>query len=389
MPKIIALDQQYIAPTYARFGVVFTYGKGSTLYDENGKKYIDMGSGIAVNTLGYGNKAWLKAVRKQAEKFAHVSNLYYTQPQAALAKQLCARSGMAKVFFGNSGAEANECAIKVARKYAADKHGENVKPVIVSLAGSFHGRTLATLAATGQDVFHHDFGPFPEGFRHVPPNDIPALEAALHANDVCALLLETVQGEGGVLPLAVDYLKAARSLTCKRDILLLIDEVQTGNGRTGKLFSFQHFGISPDVVTTAKGLAGGLPIGVCLLGEKVEDVLGQGSHGSTFGGNPLCAAAALAVQKQLTDELLEEVTQKGEYLRQELEVMPGVKSVTGMGLMLGIETDKDAKALVNALLARGVVTLIAKNKLRLLPPLTISWKNLKEAVDIMKEELET
>lgn len=388
MPKTIALHQKYIAPTYARFGVVFTHGKGSKLYDETGKKYIDMGSGIAVNTLGYSNKAWLKAVRKQAEKLAHGSNLYYTQPQAALAKRLCVRSGMAKVFFGNSGAEANECAIKVARKYAADKHGENTKPVVVSLTGSFHGRTLATLAATGQDVFHHDFGPFPEGFRHVPPNDIPALEAALDANDVCALLLETVQGEGGVLPLTAEYLKAARSLTRKRDILLLIDEVQTGNGRTGKLFSFQHFGISPDMVTTAKGLAGGLPMGACLLGEKAEDVLGQGSHGSTFGGNPLCAAAALAVQNQLTDELLEEVAQKGEYLRRELEVMPGVKSVTGMGLMLGVETNKDAKALVNALLARGVVTLTAKNKLRLLPPLTISWKDLERAVTIMKEELE-
>lgn len=388
MPKTIALDQQYIAPTYARFGVAFTHGKGSKLYDENGKKYIDMGSGIAVNTLGYGNKAWLKAVREQAEKLAHVSNLYYTQPQAELAKWLCVRSGMAKVFFGNSGAEANECAIKVARKYAADKHGENTKPVIVSLTGSFHGRTLATLAATGQDVFHHDFGPFPEGFRHVRPNDIPALEAALDMGDVCALLLETVQGEGGILPLTAEYLKAARSLTRKRDILLLIDEVQTGNGRTGKLFSFQHFGISPDVVTIAKGLAGGLPMGACLLGEKAEDVLGQGSHGSTFGGNPLCASAALAVQKQLTDELLEEVGQKGEYLRRELEVMPGVKSVTGMGLMLGIETDKDAKALVNTLLARGVVTLTAKNKLRLLPPLTISWKSLEKAVAIMKEEIE-
>ena len=387
MKDLQQMDQQYIAPTYARFPVSFVQGKGSTLYDEAGKGYIDMGSGIAVSNLGHGNEKWVRAVGKQAQTLAHTSNLYYTEPQVKLAKLLCDRSGMKKVFFGNSGAEANECAIKVARKYSADKYGENQRAVILTLEGSFHGRTLATLSATGQDVFHHTFGPFPEGFRHVPPNDIAALEAALNAGDVCALLLEIVQGEGGVLPLSAEYLEAAAALTAQRDILFMVDEVQTGNGRTGKLFAYQHFGLAPDVVTTAKGLAGGLPMGACLLGEKTEQVLSFGTHATTFGGNPICAAAALAVQKQLTDELLTQVEEKGRYIRQELEGAPGVKSITGLGLMLGIETERDVKELVNALLENGVVTLTAKNKLRLLPPLTISEKKLKKAVSIIKEEL--
>jgi len=381
-----SLTNQFIAQTYARFSVTFVRGKGSLLYDDSNKAYIDMGSGIAVSNLGHGNAAWLKAVQEQAALLAHASNLYFTQPQAELAKILCGRTGMKKVFFANSGAEANECAIKVARKHAADQFGENRKPVIITLESSFHGRTLATLAATGQDAFHHTFGPFPAGFRHVPPNDIPALEAAFSAGDVCALLIETVQGEGGVLPLTAGYLEAAESLAGANGILLMIDEVQTGNGRTGKLFSYQHLGISPDVVTTAKGLAGGLPMGACLLGEQVENVLDSGSHGTTFGGNPLCAAAALAVQEQLTDALLKEVEAKGHFLRKELDACPGILSVTGLGLMLGIETVKDPRELVEALLARGVVTLTAKNKLRLLPPLTITWEELKQATQIIKEE---
>ncbi len=387
MNKIQSLDNQFIAPTYARFDVTFVRGKGASLYDENGKKYIDMGSGIAVNALGHGDKQWLRAVQKQAEALAHASNLYYTAPQTQLAQVLCQRSGMRRVFFSNSGAEANECAMKVARKYAASKHGENQKPVILTLLGSFHGRTLATLAATGQESFHHDFGPFPEGFRHVPPNDLDALKAALDAGDVCALLLETVQGEGGVLPLTAQYLQTARVLTAERDILLMVDEVQTGNGRTGALFSYQHFGILPDVVTTAKGLAGGLPLGACLMGEKTQDVLTPGSHGSTFGGNPVCAAAALSVLERLDGDLLSQVTQKGEYVRRELESLPAVRSVTGLGLMLGVETHRDPRDLAVALLRRGVVALTAKNKLRLLPPLTISWKKLQKAVGIIKEEL--
>ncbi len=387
MSNIQSLANQYIAPTYARFDVAFVKGEGALLYDDAGKTYIDMGSGIAVNVLGYGNKPWTEAVCEQAQKLAHVSNLYYTQPQAKLAKLLCERTGMKKVFFGNSGAEANECAIKAARKYAADKHGENVKPVIVTLLDSFHGRTLATLAATGQDHYHHHFGPFPGGFVHVPPNDAAALEKALKENPVCAVMLEVVQGEGGVEPLDAQYVKAARALTEANDVLLIVDEVQTGNGRLGTLFGYQQLGIAPDIVTTAKGLAGGLPMGACLLGDKVEHTLTPGTHASTFGGNPVCAAGAVAVLNQLTDALLSDVVKKGEYVRAELSACQSVQRITGYGLMLGIQTTKDARVLVKTLLDRGVVTLTAKEKLRLLPPLTISWEELQTAVAAIKEVL--
>ena len=386
MHTTVETTNQYIANTYARTPLALTHGMGSLLYDEAGKAYIDMGSGIAVNALGYGDEGWVAAVSAQAGQLAHASNLYHTAPQALLAQRLCERTSMKRVFFGNSGAEANECAIKVARRYSALKHGENVRPVILTLENSFHGRTLATLAATGQDAFHHDFGPFPEGFRHIPANDIPALKAALDVGDVCALLIETIQGEGGVCCLTEEYIHAARELTQARDILLMVDEVQTGNGRTGKLYSYQHFGILPDVVSTAKGLAGGLPMGACLLGEKTADALTPGSHGSTFGGNPVCAAAALYVQDRLTDELMAEVAQKGEWVRAELAQLPGV-TVTGRGLMLGVESARPAAALVSDLLSRGVVALTAKTRLRLLPPLTIPWPDLKEAVSIIKEAL--
>ena len=386
MTDIQALDSRYVAHTYARAPVTFVRGEGCRLYDEAGKAYIDMGSGIAVNALGYGDEGWVAAVSAQAGQLAHASNLYHTAPQALLAQRLCERTGLKRVFFGNSGAEANECAIKAARRYSALKHGENVRPVILTLENSFHGRTLATLAATGQDAFHHDFGPFPEGFRHVPANDADALKAALDVGDVCALLIETIQGEGGVNCLTEEYIRAAREMTEARDILLMVDEVQTGNGRTGKLYSYQHFGILPDVVSTAKGLAGGLPMGACLLGEKAADVLTPGTHGSTFGGNPVCAAAALYVQDRLTDELMAEVAQKGDWVRAELEQLPGV-TVSGRGLMLGVESGKPASALVSDLLARGVVTLTAKTRLRLLPPLTIPWPDLKQAVSIIKEAL--
>lgn len=386
-PATTALDAQYIAHTYARFPVTFVRGEGALLYDDAGSRYIDMGSGIAVSVLGYANPAWEQAVCAQAHALAHVSNLYFTQPQTQLAEHLCRQSGMRRAFFGNSGAEANECAIKAARKYSADRYGDLARPVIVTLHNSFHGRTLATLAATGQEVFHHHFGPFPEGFAYVPANDLPALTAVLDAQPVCAVMLETVQGEGGVEPLNVDYLHAVRSLTAQRDILLIIDEVQTGNGRTGKLFSYQHFDWLPDIVTTAKGLAGGLPMGVCLLGDAVQDTLTPGSHGSTFGGNPICAAAALAVQAQLTEELLAEVTQKGDYITRALSGLAQVKNVSGQGLMLGVECTRDPKELVLALLRRGVVCLTAKHKLRLLPPLTIGWPELTEAVTIIKEEI--
>ena len=384
MTDIQTLDSQYVAHTYARAPVTFVRGEGCHLYDEAGKPYIDMGSGIAVSALGYGDEGWVAAVSAQAGQLAHASNLYHTAPQALL----CERTGMKRVFFGNSGAEANECAIKAARRYSALKHGENVRPVILTLENSFHGRTLATLAATGQDVFHHDFGPFPEGFRHIPANDVAALKTALDVGDVCALLIETIQGEGGVCCLTEEYIQAARELTEARDILLMVDEVQTGNGRTGKLYSYQHFGILPDVVSTAKGLAGGLPMGACLLGEKTADVLTPGTHGSTFGGNPVCAAAALYVQDRLTDELMDEVAQKGEWVRAELAQLPGV-TVSGRGLMLGVESGKLAGALVSDLLSRGVVALTAKTRLRLLPPLTIPWSDLKQAVSIIKEALST
>lgn len=386
MTDIQTLDSRYVAHTYARAPVTFVRGEGCHLYDEAGKSYIDMGSGIAVSALGYGDEGWVAAVSAQAGQLAHASNLYHTAPQALLAQRLCERTGMKRVFFGNSGAEANECAIKAARRYSALKHGENVRPVILTLENSFHGRTLATLAATGQDVFHHDFGPFPEGFRHIPANDVAALKTALDVGDVCALLIETIQGEGGVCCLTEEYIQAARELTEARDILLMVDEVQTGNGRTGKLYSYQHFGILPDVVSTAKGLAGGLPMGACLLGEKTADVLTPGTHGSTFGGNPVCAAAALYVQDRLTDELMAEVAQKGEWVRAELAQLPGV-TVSGRGLMLGVESGKPAGALVSDLLSRGVVALTAKTKLRLLPPLTIPWSDLKQAVSIIKEAL--
>lgn len=387
MNRITDQYDEYIANSYARFDVTFVRGEGALLFDEAGKRYIDMGSGIAVNALGYGNAAWEQAVCEQAHKLAHVSNLYYTAPQAELAQMLCERTGMKRVFFGNSGAEANECAIKTARKYSADKYGENVRPVIVTLKNSFHGRTLATLAATGQDTFHHTFGPFPEGFAYVEANDTDGLKAVLDTQPVCAVMIETVQGEGGVEPLKREYLQAVRDLTAARDILLIVDEVQTGNGRTGTLFSYQRYSWMPDIVTTAKALAGGLPMGACLLGDKVKDTLTPGSHGSTFGGNPVCAAAAIAVLNQLTDELLAEVKRKGKYIAAELSELDNVVGVSGRGLMLGVESDKNAKELVGALLKRGVVCLTAKNKLRLLPPLTITWDELEEAVTIIKEEL--
>ena len=387
MKTTMELDAQYVAHTYARFDVTFVRGEGALLYDDTGKRYIDMGSGIAVSVLGYGNEQWEKAVCEQAHALSHVSNLYFTQPQAELAKLLCERSGMKRAFFGNSGAEANECAIKAARKYSADQFGENVRPVIVTMENSFHGRTLATLAATGQDAFHHDFGPFPEGFVSVKPGDVEALKAVLEDQPVCAVMLETVQGEGGVEPLTREYLRAVRDLTTESDVLMIVDEVQTGNGRTGTLMSYQRYDWLPDIATTAKGLAGGLPMGVCLLGEKVKDTLTPGSHGSTFGGNPVCAAAALAVQKQLTDELLSDVKRKGKYIAAELSELANVKSISGRGLMLGVESDKNPKELVKTLLKRGVVCLTAKNKLRLLPPLTIGWDELEEAVGIIKEEI--
>jgi len=370
------MDKSYIANTYARFPLAVKEGHGAILVDEDGKEYIDLGSGIAVNTFGAGDDKWVAAVSAQAKALSHISNLYYTQPQVKLAKLLCEKTGMKKVFFGNSGAEANECAIKVARKY---NHHRNV---IISLEGSFHGRTLATLAMTGQEVFHSQFQPLPEGFKHVPPNDLKALENAVD-DSVCAVMIELVQGEGGVNVLDRAYAEKVQALCKENDILFMIDEVQTGMGRTGALYAFMQYGLSPDVVTSAKGLGGGLPIGACLMGEKAQNVLGLSDHGSTFGGNPICAAGAVSILERMDDKLLLEVKEKSAYIFKTLQGKSGIKSVSGLGLMIGIETDKPAREVVDACLKQGVVTLTAKNKVRLLPPLSITKAQLEKALKVL------
>ena len=376
-------DKKYVANTYGRFNVEIEKGKGSLLYDYSGKEYIDLGSGIAVSTFGAADDEWKKAVKKQLSLVQHTSNLYYTKPCTDLAEMLCMRTGMKKVFFSNSGAEANECAIKVARKYASDKYGDK-KNKIITLTDSFHGRTITTLSATGQDVFHKSFGPFTEGFCYCPANDINELEKMVD-DDTCAIMLEIIQGEGGVRELSREFVLAAERLAREKDALLIVDEVQTGNGRTGKLYAYMHYGIMPDVVSTAKGLAGGLPLGATLIGERAQNTLDPGSHGSTFGGNPVCAAAAVNVLSRIDDKLLAEVIEKSEYIKNELTGAKGVKSITGMGLMLGIETEGDAKEIVKKCIERGVLPLTAKTKVRLLPALNIPFDLLKRATRILKE----
>lgn len=380
------LDNEYVAHSYGRFDVVLKEGKGSTLYDENGKKYIDFGSGIGVTAFGIGDDEWKKAVTEQLDKLQHVSNLYYTSPCAKLAKLLCDKSGMKKVFFANSGAEANEGAIKFARKYSFDKYGEG-RSTIITLVNSFHGRTITTLAATGQDSFHTTFGPFTDGFKYCPANDIDALNE-MATEDVCAVMFECVQGEGGVNNLDYDFVKAIEKLGSEKDILLVVDEVQTGNGRTGKYFAYQNFDITPDIVSTAKGMAGGLPMGAVLFGDKVKDIVTAGSHGSTFGGNPICAAGACSIVERIDDKFLDAVKEKSEYIKAYLLNIKGVKSVSGMGLMLGVETHKDAKAVANECLANGLLVLTAKTKIRLLPALNISKAELDEGLNILKEVIE-
>lgn len=380
------LDSEYVAHAYGRFDVVLTKGKGSTLYDENGKKYIDFGSGIGVTAFGIGDDLWKKAVEEQLDKLQHVSNLYYTEPCAKLAKLLCEKSGMKKVFFANSGAEANEGAIKFARKYSFDKYGEG-RSTIITLKNSFHGRTITTLAATGQDGFHTTFGPFTDGFKYCTANDIDELNE-MATDDVCAIMFECVQGEGGVNNLDYDFVKAIDKIAKEKDILMVVDEVQTGNGRTGKYFAYQNFDIQPDIVSTAKGMAGGLPMGAVLFGEKVKDVVVAGSHGSTFGGNPICAAGACSIVERIDDKFLDEVKKKSEYIKEFLSGVNGVKSITGMGLMLGVETEKDAKEIANKCLQKGLLVLTAKTKVRLLPALNISKQELDEGLKIMKEVIE-
>lgn len=380
------LDNQYVAHAYGRFDVALTKGQGSTLYDEDGKKYIDFGSGIGVTAFGINDPVWTKAVEEQLHRVQHTSNLYYTAPCAKLAQLLCEKSGMKKVFFGNSGAEANEGAIKFARKYSFDKYGAG-RSTIITLVNSFHGRTITTLAATGQDSFHTVFDPFTPGFKYCPANDVEALQAAA-TDDVCAVLFECVQGEGGVNNLSPTFVSAIAKLAKEKDILIAVDEVQTGNGRTGTYFAYQQYGITPDIVTTAKGLGGGLPIGAVLFGEKLQDTMTPGSHGSTFGGNPVVAAGACSIVERIDDDFLSEVQRKSEKIRTALAKVKSVQSISGMGLMLGIETDKPAGEVAKACLANGLLILTAKTKLRLLPALNISDAELDEGLEILKGVLE-
>ena len=381
---IFSLDKEYIANTYGRLDVAFKSGKGSVLTDFDGKEYIDLGSGIAVTSFGIADDVWVDAVTKQLNSVQHVSNYYYTEPQARLAQLLCEKTGMKKVFFGNSGAEANECAIKVARKYGNSVMGLE-SPVIITLKNSFHGRTVTTLTATGQDVFHKDFGPFTPGFVYAEANNKDELSKLVEENTCCAVMMELFQGVGGVMALDSDYVEFVRELCDKNNMLLLIDEVQTGNGRTGELFAFMNYGVQPDVFTTAKGLGGGLPIGACVIGEKAKDVLKAGDHGSTFGGNPVCAAGAVSIFERLDTELLEGVKSKSEYIVSQLQDADGVEAISGMGLMLGIKTKKDAKAILKECLERGVLVLTAKDKVRLVPALNIPMDELEKAIAVLKE----
>ena len=373
-------DERYIAHTYKRFDVTIVKGEGCLCWDDNGKEYIDMTSGIGVNAFGYSDPVWAQAVAEQAQLLQHTSNLYYTAPCAELAEILCTRTGMDKVFFGNSGAEANECAIKIARKYAAEHKGEDYYNII-TLHKSFHGRTLTTLAATGQDNFHHTVLPLTDGFLYAEPNDIEGLQKLVSDNKVAGILIETVQGEGGVNALDADFVKAVERICKENDIVFMVDEVQTGNGRTGKLYSYMHFGVQPDVVSTAKGLAAGLPMGATLMSKKVSDVFSYGDHGSTFGGNPVCAAAAISVLSRMDDAFLAEVAEKGNYVKTRLE--EAGYEVSGLGLMIGIKTKKPVAEVLSACIEKGVLCLSAKDKLRLLPPLNIPTEQLQKAVDVI------
>lgn len=379
-------DSKYVSHAYGRFNVVLTRGKGSTVYDESGKEYIDFGSGIGVTAFGIADDEWKNAVTEQLDKIQHTSNLYYTAPCAELAKLLCEKTGMKKVFFGNSGAEANEGMIKFARKYSFNKYGEGRK-TIITLVNSFHGRTITTLSATGQDEFHTVFGPFTPGFKYCPANDIKALNDMI-TDDVCAIMFECVQGEGGVLNLDYDFVKEIEKIAKEKDILICVDEVQTGNGRTGKYFAYMHYGIKPDIVSTAKGLAGGLPMGAVLFGDKLENTVTPGSHGSTFGGNPIAAAGAISIVKRIDDKFLDEVTRKSEYIINRIKDIKGVKSVSGMGLMLGIETDKKAADIAGKCLEKGLLVLTAKSKIRLLPALNITKEETDKGLKILKEVIE-
>ncbi len=385
--KIKALDDENVAHTYGRFPVAIKKGKGATCYDFDGKKYIDFSSGIGVNSLGFCDEGWINAVTEQLNTLQHISNLYYTEPCARAAQLLCEKTGMKKVFFSNSGAESNEGAIKCARKYSFTKYGENRNKVI-TLVNSFHGRTVTTLAATGQDVFHKYFFPFTEGFVFAPANDFDALENMVDES-TCAIMMELIQGEGGVMPLEEAFVEKVEALCKEKDILLIIDEVQTGVGRTGKLFAFQNYGITPDIVTTAKGIGGGLPLGCIMFGEKTEYTFGPSDHATTFGGNPVATAGAAYILNKLDDEFLSEVEVKGKYITEKLLKMPRVEGVDGMGMMLGIRLDESVKAadIVKKGIKNGVLALTAKTKLRLLPPLTISYEEIDAGLKAIESAL--
>lgn len=378
------LDNKYVAGTYNRFPVEIVSGKGSLVYDCEGREYIDMGSGIGVTSFGIGDDEWKKAVTAQLDKVQHMSNLYYTEPCAKLASILCEKTGMSKVFFSNSGAEANECAIKVARKYAAEKKGPEYSTVI-TLKNSFHGRTLTTLAATGQDHYHELFYPLTPGFVHVTSGDAEELKNAVASNKVAAVMIECIQGEGGVIPIDAEYAAAIQKICSDNDIILIVDEVQTGNGRTGKLYAYMNYGLTPDVVSTAKGLGGGLPLGATLLGAKVQNVLGHGDHGSTFGGNPIATAGAVSIISRIDDGFLAEVCKKAQKAREAFAGAEGIEEVTGLGLMIGIKTKKAAADVVKLCMDNGVLCLTAKDKVRLLPALNIPEDVLMKAVEVIKK----
>lgn len=385
--SIIKTDEQYISGTYKRFPVEIVSGKGSVLTDVNGKEYIDMGSGIGVTSFGIGDDEWKNAVIEQINKVQHTSNLYYTEPCALLAKALCQKSGMKKVFFSNSGAEANECAIKAARKYACENKGEDFYKII-TLVNSFHGRTLTTLAATGQECFHKLFTPLTDGFLYVDANDCDAFLNTAKNNKIAAVMIECIQGEGGVEALNKDFVECINSYCKENDVIFIVDEVQSGNGRSGKLYSYMNYRIQPDIVSTAKGLAGGLPIGATLLGEKVENIFLYGDNGSTFGGNPVSCSAALSIINRIDGKLLSEVNEKSEYIFDQLSGACGIERVSGMGLMIGVKTVKPVSEVIDKCIENGVLCLSAKDKLRLLPALNIPFDELKKAIEIIKDACE-
>ena len=376
------LDSRFVAHTYNRFPVELVSGKGSLVWDENGREYIDMGSGIAANTFGVADDIWITAVTEQLERYQHTSNLYYSRPCAELAQLLCEKTGLKKVFFANSGAEANECAVKAARKWGHDVKGEEYYHV-VTLKNSFHGRTISMLAANGQEAFHDKFKPLTEGFLYADPQDPSVLETIISQNKCAAIMFEAVQGEGGVLPISLEFAREMERVARSHDLLLIADEVQIGNGRSGQFCGYMTLGLEPDIVTTAKGLGGGLPIGACMLGERVQDVFSPGDHGSTFGGNPAACAGAVSILKRLDDDALSIVRARSETIFRTLSGAAGIRSVSGLGLMIGFEPEKPVSEITQYCMEHGVLVLTAKNKIRLLPALNIPEDLLKKALDVI------